>query len=228
MKKQDALVAVLARNSFYKGLHYLALGALFLSLVVIGWLTWVLIYIAKYQVHPLYFVTDNVGRLIDSVPVDKPNMTNEDVVNWAINAAQATYSYDYINFRSQLQGAQKYFTSYGWSKYMAALQASNNLAALKERKMIVLARVVYAPKLLAEGILSGAYAWKFQMSMLVTYMLPPYDDKSQFTNPLDVSMIVQRQPEIKSYKGLGIVQIVGTIAATAPTGPQALPSTPTG
>lgn len=228
MDKNDALVSVFARNSFYKGLHYLALAALGFSLVLIGLLAWVLYYLAKNPTHPLYFVTDPASRLIEVVPVTQPNMTKEDVMNWAIEAAQATYSYDYVNFRAQLQSAQKYYTNYGWSSYMAALQASNNLVALKERKMIVQAKVVYPPTLIVEGELSGAYAWKFKLSMLATYILPPYDNSNQFTNPLEVTMVVQRQPEIQSYKGLGIVQIVGSMATSAPTEPQPISTPPSG
>lgn len=227
MDKNDALVSVFARNSFYKGLHYLALATFGFSLVLIGLLAWVLYYLAKNPTHPLYFVTDPAGRLIEVVPVTQPNMTKEDVMNWAIEAAQATYSYDYVNFRAQLQSAQKYYTNYGWSSYMTALQASNNLVALRERKMVVQARVVYPPTLIVEGELSGAYAWKFKMSMLATYILPPYDSTNQFSNPLEVTMVVQRQPEIQSYKGLGIVQIVGSLATSAPTEPQPI-STPPG
>jgi hypothetical protein len=66
--------------------------------------------------------------------------------------------------------------------------------------------------------------------MLITYLLPPYDDKSSFSNPLQVEMIVQRQPVLQGYKGLGVLQIVGSIATAAPTPSQSqqISSTPTG
>jgi intracellular multiplication protein IcmL len=132
-----------------------------------------------------------------------------------------------VKYHYQLQSAQKYFTNYGWSNYIKALNASNNVVALKERKMIVIAHVVGKPKILAQGILSGAYAWKFSMPVLISYSLPPYDDKSKFTNPLTVTLIVQRQPILQSYKGLGIVQIIGSMAAGSDQ-PQELSNTPSG
>ena len=210
------------------GANIFGLGAFGLSLVVIGVLIGVLVFLKRNPTHPLYFATDSVGRLIDVVPVAQPNMKIDEVIDWAINAVETTYSYDYVNYHYQLQNAEKYFTNYGWTKYITALNASNNVVALKERKMIVLAHVVDKPKILAQGLLSGAYAWKFEMPLLVTYWLPPYDDKSKFSNPLTITIIIQRQPILQSDKGLGILQIIGSMAASGSNQPQEISNTPSG
>lgn len=228
MDDNKALILVFARNTFYRRQYFLALGAFALSLVVIGVLLGVIVFLKRNPTHPLYFATDSIGRLIQVVPVDQPNMKIEDIMDWAKDAVETTYSYDYINYHYQFQAAQKYFTNYGWSKYITALNASNNVVALKERKMVVLAQVVDKPKILTQGILAGAYAWKFEIPVLMTYSLPPYDDKSQFTNPLTITMIVQRQPILQSYKGLGIVQIIGNIATSGTNQPKEITNTPSG
>lgn len=202
----DALIMVYLRNEFYRGKFHFVLGVYVLSLIVMAFLIGVVIFLVKHPTHPLYFVTDKVGRLILDIPRTSPNATTEDVSSWAIEALEAAYSYDFINYRIELQNAQKYFTDYGWRSYMDGLRASNNLVALTERKFVVLAKVVDKPKLLVEGILGGAYAWKFQMPLLVTYIGPPYDGKNNFSNPLLVTVVVQRQSILTSYKGLGIVQ----------------------
>lgn len=224
--EQDALVLVFSRNAFYKRLHYLALATLLLTFLVIASLISILLYIFHHPPHPLYFAADNVSRLIQVVPVNVENMTVEQVEAWAVEAVEAAYSYDYINYRSQLQNAQKYFTNYGWSKYMEALIASNNLIAVTERKMVGIAEVVGPLKIVAQGILGGAYAFKFQMPVLVTYSYPPFDGKSKFANALQVTVIVQRQPVLQSYKGLGIVQLIGAIV-TGNNQPQEISTTPT-
>lgn len=212
METNDALIAVISRNAFYRRLHYLALGLLALMVVVIGILICVLIYLTKNPSKPLYFATDTVGRLIHITPLTQPNMSNDELSAWVVEAAQAAYSYDYLNYRSQLQNAQKYFTNYGWSKYMQALQASNNLNGVIQRQWIGLAKVIEPPKIETEGMLSGAYAWKFKVMMLVTYLRPPqYDQATMRADPIQLSIIVQRQPILQSYKGVGIVQMVGTL-----------------
>jgi intracellular multiplication protein IcmL len=227
MNANDVMVMVFSRNAFYRLMHFLALGALVLAWIVIGLLIWVLYFLINNPSQPVYFATDSVGRLIHIIPVNRPNMSTEAVTNWTINAVQRAYSYDYINFRQQLQSSQKFFTNYGWRNYMEALSASNNLLALTQRKQVVITQVVDQPKIIAQGILAGAYAWKYEMPVLVTYWEPPYDDKSKALNALTVSVIVQRQPILQSYQGLGIIQLI----ARSPAGseqPQQLSNTPTG
>jgi intracellular multiplication protein IcmL len=216
MKTNDGLALVFARNIFYRRLHYLGLAVFGMLLLTIGILVWVLIYVMKNQSPPLYFATDHVGRLIQVAPVQNPTMTTEEVVNWTIEAVQAAYSYDYLNFRSQLQNAQKYFTRYGWAKYMSALELSNNLVGVRERKLIGIAKIVDQPQVLIDGLLGGAYAWKIQVPVLMTYLRPPkYDSTNARVDAIVLTILVQRQPLLQSYKGLGIVQIVGQVA-TAP------------
>src|SRR5580700_7831021 len=105
MDANDTLVMVFSRNAFYKRLHYLVLAAFFLGLFVIVFLMLTLHYLYRNPTRPIYFATDNVGRLIYIVPVNTPNMTPDEVTAWVINAVEAANSYDFINFRAQLQDA---------------------------------------------------------------------------------------------------------------------------
>lgn len=212
----DALVMIYTRNNFYRRKYHVILGITILGLCVIGFLASVLAYLIKAPPHPLYFVTDDVGRLIQDVPVTQANMSNKDVADWVKEAVTAAYTYDFHNYRGQLQAAQKYFTDYGWHNYMKGLEASDNLLALTTRKWIVTAQVVGEPKLLGETHLGKAqiYAWKFEMPVLVSYYKPPYDDKSKVENPIVITVIVERVSILSSYKGLGIVQLVGTMASS--------------
>lgn len=224
--QQDPIAAIFERNSFYRRQYFLALGAFALSILVIIMLIWVYVYLRKNPTQPIYFATDSVGRLIEVIPVERPNMTNDEVSAWAVEAIQSALSYDYVNYRRQLQQAEKYFTTYGWNNYMKALKANNNLLALNQRKMVVTARVIEQPKLIAQGILGGAYAWKYEMSLLMTYSLPPFDEKSKFYNPIQATMIVQRQEILKGYKGLGVVQMIANIVTTNNNQPQEISGTP--
>ena len=114
MNTNDVVAAIFERNSFYRRQYFLALGAFALSLIVIVMLFFMYLYLRKNPTQPLYFATDSVGRLIEVIPTDKPNMTTDEVTAWAIEAIQDTFSYDYINYRKQLPNAEKYFTTYGW------------------------------------------------------------------------------------------------------------------
>lgn len=211
MAQQDALQLILLRSAFYRRMHFLALFALSLMISVIVILIILLLFILRNPVSPLYFATDKVGRLIQVVPVTVPNMTTDEVMAWTVNAVEKSFSTNFIQFRDQLQSSQKYFTTYGWSHYMRALNANNNILAIKQLKLIVMAKVLERPKIVIHGILGGAYAWRFQMPVLLTYWLPPYDNTSKRYNTLDVSVIVQRQEVLQSDNGLGIVQIIARL-----------------
>jgi intracellular multiplication protein IcmL len=211
----DALRMVQLRNEFYRKKFYLLLGIFTLAFLMTGILVGVLVYLIKHPTRPVYFVADGVGRLMEELPLSQPNMSIEDVTAWAVEAVETTYTYNYINFRAQLQNAEKYFTRYGWQEYMRGLKASNNLLALEQRKMIFIAKVVKAPQLVTQGLLGGTYAYKFEMPVLVSYLSPPYDNvlnQSRFDNALLVDVIIQRQKILTSYKGLGIVQLLASVA----------------
>lgn len=224
----DALVMISIRNDFYRRKFHITLAVFFCGLIALAFLAGMFSYIVKHPPRPLYFATDDAGRFIMDIPITQSNMPDADVGAWAVAAVQAAYSYDFLNYHAQLQEAQKYFTDYGWREYMKGLTASNNLVALKARKQVVVARSIGPAKLLVEGPIGKAqiYGWKFQMQLLVTYLMPPlYDDKTKFTNPLIVTVIIERQNVLSSYMGLGIVQMVGQLAQSTAT-PQ-MPTAPT-
>lgn len=215
-KHDDALILVQLRNEFYRKKFYAVLGVYILSLIVVVILACALVYVVRHPTKPLYFVVDDVGRLVKDVPLDTANMPLPEIEKWVMEAVENTYSYDYINYRTQLQEAQKYFSERGWREYMEGLRTSNNLLALTERKLVVIAKVVGKPKLLTEGYLPGNIrVWRFEIPVLVTYLLPPnYDEKSQFQNPMLVTMTVKRQSILNSYQGLGVIQLIGNLVLT--------------
>ncbi len=222
----DALMAaVFQRNASYKRKYHIAIFIHLLCWVVIFLLVGALYFLINNKTRPLYFLTDSVGRLTQDPPVFTPAMSPEDVMTWTINAVESAYSYDFVNYRTQLQHAQTYFSEYGWRTYMDGLSVSNNLLALTERKMIFIANVVSKPVIIKQGTIGGAYAWKLQMPILVNFLESPYD-KPTFSNSYQLTVVVQRQSLLKSDKGLAILQMI----AVAPSSSQgtALLSNPAG
>ena len=211
MTDKNVLLAIFERNDFYRRQYFRALAAFGLSLIVLAMLGCVLVYVARNPAPPLYFATDSVGRLIKVKPISTPNMSNADVAAWTVNAVEKANSFDYVNYRSQLQSAQQYFTQYGWKQYMIALKKSKNLDAVTMSNNIFEARVIGSPKLVAEGLLGKAYAWKYEVQMLLTVLRPPYDEKNKLIMALNTQVVVQRQSILQSNDGLGIVQMIGEV-----------------
>jgi len=208
LEKHQGPLAILQRNAFYRQRFHLLAGLCVLSalmnLVLGGLLHW----IVHHPRNPVYFPADSAGRLIQEVPLDQPVLSAQNVANWVIHAVESTLSFDFVNYHSQLQNAEVYFSDPGWVAYMKGLSQSNNLLAFTQRKLVGIAKVTGVPGLLKVGQLpDGRLAWKFEMPVLMEYRMPPFDEKSVFYNPLVVTVVVRREDILEGNNGLGIVQM---------------------
>jgi intracellular multiplication protein IcmL len=213
-QNDDPIVMIYLRNEFYKKKFFSVLIVFILNLIGVAVLSWMLAYLIENPPHPLYFAADTAGRLIKEIPLSEPSMTVEEVTAWAVEAVQAAYSYDYINYRAELQRAQRYFTDYGWRKYMEGLTKSNNLVALTQRSFIQIGTIVQQPQLITQGHMGTVYAYQFRIPVLMTYWGPPYDESTKIYNPLIVTLTIQRRNVFESYKGLGIIQMNAELVTT--------------
>jgi intracellular multiplication protein IcmL len=205
----ESLLLIQLRNAFYKKKFHFMLGIFALCLIVIGVLISILVYVKTFQVKPRYFVADEVGRLIKDIPLSELNMSNEELVDWTLNAVESANSFDYVNYRRQLQNAQKYFTDQSWATYMKELTISDNLLALTMRRWVFVGKVIAKPTLITQGKLGETLAFRYEMPLLVTYLKPPaYDVKTSTSNAFIVTVIVIRKNLLESYKGLAVYSMV--------------------
>lgn len=201
---EDALAVVHIRNQFYKDSQRKVMLALFIAALanlIIGGL---LFYIISHPPEPRYFATSINGRITPLFPLDQPNQSDSAVLQWANQAAIAAFTYNFVNYRDELQASSGFFTADGWDQFLSALQQSNNLDAVKAKKLVVSAVATRAPIILQKGILNGNYSWRIQMPMLVTYQ-----SASEFTQQNNVvTMLVTRVSTLNSPRGIGIAQFV--------------------
>lgn len=201
---EDALTTVMMRNQFYHdSQRKLVLGFL-LSIVLNGILGLLLFYLMTHPPAPVYFATSINGRITPLYPLDKPNQSDSAVLQWANQAAIAAFTYNFVNYRDELQAASGFFTPDGWQQFVTALGQSNNLDSVKAKKLIVSAVATRAPIILQKGLLNGVYSWRIQMPILVTYQ-----SASEFTQtPNIVTMLITRISTLNSPRGIGISQFV--------------------
>lgn len=201
---QDALAAVALRNTFYKDSQRKVILALFISIGVNVLLGFVLTYLITHPPLPKYFATSINGRITPLFPLNEPNQSDSAVLQWANQAAIAAFTYNFVNYRDELQASSGFFTPQGWDQFLSALQQSNNLDAVKAKKLIVSAVATRAPVILQKGVLSGRYSWRVQMPILVTYQ-----SASEFTQQNNVvTLLITRISTLNSPRGIGISQFV--------------------
>jgi intracellular multiplication protein IcmL len=201
---EDALIAVQMRNSFYRDGQRKIMIVLLLSILSNFILAAILTYIITHPPEPKYFATSINGRITPLFALNEPNQSDSAVLQWANQAAIAAFSYNFVNYRTELQASSGFFTAEGWDQFLRALQESNNLVAVKTKKLIVSAVATRAPVILQKGILNGRYSWRVQMPVLVTYQ-----SASEFTQQNNVvTMLITRVSTLNSPRGIGIAQFV--------------------
>ncbi len=201
---EDALTAVTLRNEFYRDGQRKTMVALLISIIINFILTSLLVYFLTHPPAPKYFATSISGRITPLFPLDEPNQSDSAVLQWANQAAIAAFTYNFVNYRDELQASSGFFTADGWSQFLNALQQSNNLDAVKAKKLIVSAVATRAPIILQKGLLNGIYSWRVQMPILVTYQ-----SASEFSQQNNVvTMLITRVSTLNSPRGIGISQFV--------------------
>ena len=200
----DAIAAVMLRNDFYRDGQRKMVTILIFSMIVNFLLAGLLAYMITHPPEPRYFATSINGRITPIVSLNAPNQSDSAVLQWANQAAIAAFSYNFVNYRSELVASSGFFTAEGWDQFISALAASNNLEAVKAKKLVVSAVATRAPVILQKGILSNRYSWRIQMPMLVTYQ-----SASEFSQMhITVTMLVTRVDTLNSPRGIGIAQFV--------------------
>ncbi|HAU1133904.1 TPA: type IV secretion protein DotI [Legionella pneumophila] len=201
---EDALTVVALRNKFYKDSQRKVILALLIAIVVNVVLASLVVYMITHPPAPKYFATSINGRITPLFPLDEPNQSDSAVLQWANQAAIAAFTYNFVNYRDELQASSGFFTAEGWDQFLGALEQSNNLDAVKAKKLVVSAVATRAPIILQKGVLNGRYSWRVQMPILVTYQ-----SASEFTQQNNVAtMLITRVSTLNSPRGIGISQFV--------------------
>lgn len=201
---EKALQEVTLQNKFYRDGQQSLMFALLTAIAIIFVITSLLVYIVTHPPEPQYFATSINGRITPLYPLTEPNQSDSAVLQWANQAAIAAFTYNFVNYRDELQATSGFFTTNGWQQFLDALQQSNTLDQVKAKKLVVSAVATRAPIILQKGVLSGRFAWRVQMPILVTFQ-----SASEFNEQNNVvTMLITRISTLDSPRGIGISQFV--------------------
>lgn len=156
-----------------------------------------------------YVMVDPTGRLINMVPLEQPNMSDADVIAWAVDSVTRVYTFDFANYRRQFQAAQSLLTQVGYMGFEKALKDSGNFVAVRENRYVTTAVPNGPARLVGKGAITNAlgetrYSWVVEFPMLITYR----SSKQSTTQDLNTRVTLVRLPEYINRQGLGIRQII--------------------
>ena len=203
------LEVITLRNQFYRDNFRRIVTLMLLLLLLNAALIGVCFYIYKTRPTPKYFATTADGKIIKLPPLSSPVLNLNQLLTWTVEAATAAYTFDFVNYQSQLQGLRDYFTATGHANYLKALESTNNLNAVRAKKLVVSAVPTGTPIVLQEGPVKkgryqGRYAWQVQLPMRVSYQ----SANEVINQNIVVTMLVTRISTLQSDRGVGIAQLV--------------------
>lgn len=201
---QDALMAVMTRNRYYKKGQRRMTSVLLISMLVNVLLGYLLLHIINNPPAPRYFATAINGRIIPLFPLDQPNQADDSLLQWASSAAIAAFTYNFVNYREELQASSGFFTPDGWQLFLNALEQSNNLDAVRVKRLIVSATAINPATIVQKSIIDGRYTWRVQIPIQVTYQSP-----TEYTQQNNlVTLLITRVSTLNTPQGIGIAQFV--------------------
>ncbi len=136
------------------------------------------------------------------IPLHEPNLSNTQLLNWATEAAVTSFSFDYEHIRSQLQSAASFFTPLGWQHFVMGLKKSNNLDLIQKYRLVGTAVPYDKPNITWLGQVSGIFAWKVDVPLLVIYQ----NESSKYEQKMIVSLFIHRSSNYVGRDNIGILE----------------------
>jgi len=206
----QVLAEVAARNSFYRDSYRRVLIALNLAILSLIILIISVVYVMNHPPQPKYFATYADGKLVPLIPLRMPNISQAYLMQWVNTAVVAVNTYDFVNYRDQLQKASDYFTQEGWAAYLESLKASRNLNAVVEKKLVVSAFAKRSPVIVRSGILDGIFTWTIQIPITVVYQ----SANASSQQDLVVALTIKRISTLTNPNGIGITNYIADQSTT--------------
>lgn len=208
MSVEAVVGSIFIRDQYrYVRLYYitrlilLVVGLLALSLFANLWLS-------QQPVQYRYLMTQPTGRLLNLVPLDQPNMSDEDVIKWTVDAVTRVHTFDFANYRTQFQDAQRVMTVTGWEWFEAALKNSGNMDSVIKNKFVTTAVPTGPARITGTALVQSGpikrFQWTVEFPMLVTYR----SAQGTTSQDLKIRATILRQPEFVNASGLGIRQLI--------------------
>ncbi|MBV8801697.1 MAG: DotI/IcmL/TraM family protein [Gammaproteobacteria bacterium] len=194
---------VTKNNSFYinnyQTFFVVTLIIVCLGLIVVG----VLFYQFFHRPDPIYSAVTPKNQQLMLTPESEPNLLPSTLITWANKAVVAAYTFNFVNYDSELSKARPYFTEAGWNVYGALIAPV--IQTVKQNQLFVSGVVVGPPVISNQGELPGkGYVWRIQLPFLVTYQSADNISQQSFT----VILTIVKVPTWINPTGIGIDQFV--------------------
>lgn len=206
--RQSAVEAIVIRNRFYKySFHNLLIVILLLlsiTVILSG-------FIVKYKmdhVKPFYFATAANGEILDLPLFSIPYVSDKDIVAWSSMVSRKLYEYNFASHRKSIQELRYYFTSKGYKNFLESLDTSNNLNAVKRKKLAAHTSFFadMPPVIKNKGLINGVYHWLVEVNFKTIYE----NNGKKLVQPVKLLLKIKRVSVLNVAEGIAIEQVIAT------------------
>lgn len=158
--------------------------------------------IIKIKTPPQYIQLTEDGRVYPVAPLNQPNASDGDIIKFASESVKWINTYDYVNWRDQLQSNADRFSPSGWDNYITELVGSSNLNSVQSERMVVSPRVDGAVEIIQRGVVedTGQYIWVVQVPASVIYNVGASSERLTQTGTVTLYITrVQLEISLRGY-----------------------------
>lgn len=161
--------------------------------------------VIKVKTPPQYIQLTEDGRVFPLTPISRSNVSDGDLLRFASDSVKWINTYDYMNWRDQLQTQAHRFTEAGWQIYLDELVARDTLTAVENRKMVVSAEFTGPAQIEKQGLEeeSNRYTWIVKVPVDVKYY-PSGGDSQVLSQKGVVTLYIVRVPLATNQRGYAI------------------------
>lgn len=205
MAEEDIHVVGL-RDAFYRdsfGKVVLAMVGIVVAILLLIGLS---LYFYLNTPPPITFHVGDEMRVLPPVPLDKPYLSEPELLQWVADVLPKTFDYDFNHYNDQLKDAAQYFTTDGWKIFLNQLNINANYTNVQAYKLFVNGTAAGAPFILRQGVIqeSGRYGWWVQMPIIISYagyQPPP-------AKTVNLQVLVVRVSTLNNLNGVGINNVI--------------------
>lgn len=192
------------RDDFYRDSFGKVIFVILSTMVAIALLIALAAFLYLNQPPPRTFLTENEWRVVKPVPVERPYLSDPDLLQWVSDAIQKAFVFDFVYYDDQLKNATQYFTTNGWKVFLNQLNIYANYNKVQADKSFITAAPSSAPFVLNRDTVAGRYSWWVQMPLTLRYS--SYTGTS--TQPLTLQVLVVRVPTLDNLNGVAIDNVL--------------------
>ena len=154
---------------------------------------------------PRYFAATPDLRIAPLIPLDKPTLTQQGLMNWVTETITSAVSLDFLEWREKLSRVRENFEDEAFKSFLASLNSSGVLEMIRDKRLSVSAVVTRAPVISASGLVGGKSTWKIEFPLIVSY---ESSQGVESTQHLMATVLVCRASTVTTPRGVVIQQVV--------------------